>query len=278
MRLTGRDIQTIDLVFWAKALRGDQLQIGAGHSLTSPTRYQHRLTLLTSNQYLATLPRHVAEPAIYALNRHSRFGNRLMKERWGERAFRRQMGRRVEALEHLLAINDARVRIQRACADLGWTLTRWQSSADLSPVLKSQHLLPDGYCQISRLVGERTLTASFFLEVERISRDARVMCSKLTKYGELYYSGTYTELFGNKALRLLVLFAEGSEHAIRQRITRSVLEAARLEVTIAHFASLSQVKALPPTAILTAPVWQAPRADEPLSLFSAQAEAQHDVA
>ena len=105
-----------------------------------------------------------------------------------------------------------------------------------------------------------------------MSRDKRVMRNKLTKYGELYYSGDYTELFGNKALRLLVVYAAGSDQAVDQRIRHSVTEAARLGVTIAHFASLQQMKTLPPVACLTSPLWHSPRADTPLSLFPATAE------
>ena len=98
------------------------------------------------------------------------------------------------------------------------------------------------------------------------------MRKKPTKYGEFYYSGDFTKLFGSKALRLLVVFAEGSDHALTQRMTKSVAEAAKLEVTLAHFASLPQLKALPPTACLTFPLWQTPRADGPLSIFPATPE------
>ncbi len=234
---------------------------------------QRRLTFLTHQRYLDTLPRgNVNEPAIYVLTRRSTAGKQLMLQRWGEEAVKRQLSRRPESLDHLLAINDVRVRVSRACLDLGFTLTEWHSSGELAPRLQPYQLIPDGFWQIVRRVGDKTITSSFFLEVERLSRDLTVMRKKLTKYGELYYSGDFTKLFGSKALRLLVVFAEGTDHALAQRMTKSVAEAAKLEVTIAHFASLPQLKALPPTACLTYPLWQTPRAEEPLSIFSAASE------
>ncbi len=165
IRLTHRHMETIDLVFWARLLRADQLQIGAGYPLTPTASSSCRrcLTHLTRHQYLDTLPRRVDEPAIYLLTRRSRLGNQLLKERWGEQAYRRQMGKRVEAVEHTLAINDVRVRLLRACRELGFTLKLWQTSAELYPILKNYHLIPDAYCQIERQVGEKTSISSFFL-------------------------------------------------------------------------------------------------------------------
>ncbi len=57
-----------------------------------------------------------------------------------------------------------------------------------------------------------------------------------------------------------------------QRLRQSVIEAARLEVTIAHFASLQQLKTLPPTACFIAPVWYTTRDEQPLHLFPARSE------
>ena len=57
--------------------------------------------------------RRVRDQAIYLLTRHSISGNRLMRERYGELEFRRHLGR-LGSIEHLLAINDVRVRVERA--------------------------------------------------------------------------------------------------------------------------------------------------------------------
>jgi hypothetical protein len=272
MRLTDRDIKTIDLVFWGRVLQAEQLRIGAGYPLTSETSFRRRLDMLTDHRYVDILPRRVAGTYIYVLTRRSTAGKQLMLLRWGEEAAKRQLSRRPESLDHLLAINDVRVRMSRACLDLGFTLTDWQSSGELAPRLQPYQLIPDGFWQIIRRVGDKAITSSFFLEVERLSRDLTVMRKKLIKYGELYYSGDFTKLFGSKALRLLVVFDEGSDYALAQRIIKSVAEAAKLEVTIAHFATLPQMKALPPTACLTSPLWQTPRAAEPLSIFPATPE------
>ena len=273
LQLTPRDVALLGCVLWAKACTAEQLQMGAGYSLACRRPCQRRLTLLVRHRYLDRLPRQVNEPAVYVLSRRSPAGNQLLKERFGEEAFRQQLATRVESLEHTLAINDVRMRVQRACRELGWELTTWHSSPDLLALLHGEPVIPDGFFQIERVVAGETKTASFFLEVERMSRDSRVLREKLEKYGRLYYTGKFTELFGTRALRLLVVYAEGTEQAMHKQLARSVAEAQRSGVTIAHFASLQAVKQLGPTDLLIAPVWSSPRSDQPLALFPLAAAA-----
>ena len=52
MRLTSRDIEMVQLVGQGVALTGEQLQIGAGHSLASRGRCKLRLALLVRHHYL----------------------------------------------------------------------------------------------------------------------------------------------------------------------------------------------------------------------------------
>ena len=218
------------------------------------------------------LPRSPNAPALYVVNRNSPAGIQLMRYHWGEQVVSKQLRRRIESLPHTLAINDVRVRILRGCADLGFALTTWQTATDMYPLLKGEHLVPDAFFQIERIVNGEPRTANFFLEVEKMSRDFRVLQEKLHKYGQLAYTGRFTRLFGIKALRLLVVFVQEAGEPVQRRIANSVAEANRLGGTIAHFTSLPALKAVSPVACLTAPLWQTARTDEPLSLFPAASD------
>ncbi len=267
-----RDIQSVDFVLWGQAATNVQIQIAAGYPLPCKTPAKRRLAKLVRTRYLATLPRFPNESAIYVLNQHSPAGIALMQDRWGEQTVRKQLRRRIESLPHTLAINDVRARIMRGCADAGFTLKTWQTATDMYPLLKGEQLIPDGFFQIERIVNSETKTANFFLEVEKMSRDFRVLREKLAKYGNLVYTGKFTRLFGIKALRLLVVFVQEEGEPVQKRIRNSVAEASRLGITIAHFTSLPAIKAVAPVDCLTVPLWQSPRADEPLSLFPAASD------
>ncbi len=267
MRLTERDCQIIDLICRTRALRDDQIQT----ALFGPggrSRCQLRLTLLVRNQYLDRLSRRaMTAPAVYVLSRRSIKGNRMMRERLGEAEFRRLMVH-LGPLEHLLAVNHVRVRMERACRDLGWSIKQWQHPQDLALLLRSLRLVPDAYFQVQRLVDGQVRTASFFLEMEVASKSSQVLRSKLMRYMELYYSGQYERLFATRGLRLLVVFANQDEGASSRRIERAMQDASRIGVTIARFAALTQLKASNPVAGLTDTLWSEPGNPKPVRLFS----------
>ncbi len=267
MRLTERDCRIVELVFRTQALRADQVQV----ALFTPggaSRCQRRLTLLVRHRYLDRLPREtVNEPAVYVLSRRSVEGNRLVRERFGEEEYRKQRGR-LGSPQHLLAINDIRVRVVRACRDLGWSLSRWERSEELATLLRKTHLVPDAYFQIQREVDGREKTSAFFLELERTG-GRRALRAKLQRYADLYYGGRYAQLFGTRALRVLFVFALAiSERgATAHRVDAALREAGRLGVTIARFAGLDQLVSVPPAATLTEPFWRQPSAPEAVALF-----------
>lgn len=254
-QLTDRDRQIVDLVFRYRAVRDDHVQV-ALFSPGAASRCQFRLTQLVRNGYLDRLPRrNVNEPAVYLLSRRSLAGNRLIREQVGEEAFRRQLTR-LGSLGHLLAVNDFRVRVERACRNLGWSLRLWQAPEDLAPRLKSASLIPDGYFQVQREVAGQPRTAAFFLELERAGKSSRVLRSKLQRYGDLYYSGRYQEIFGTRALRVLFVFAADRGPNAVQRVEQGSEEAARRGVTIARFAVLSDLTQAASTACLIEPLWR----------------------
>jgi hypothetical protein len=193
-------------------------------------------------------------------------GNRLLRARWGEEEFRRRMTR-LGSIGHLLGINDVRVRVQRACRDLGWRVSIWQQPDELASLLGSRELIPDAYFAIQRSVNGTDRTAAFFLELERAHKSSRVLARKLIAYGDLYYSGRYREIFGTRALRVLIVFAGDKAAHPDRRVTSAMSAARRSAVTVARFAELPALSAVPPSDLLTANVWAAPSADSSVALF-----------
>ena len=271
MRLTDRDVAILNLVLRARALRDDQIQL-ALFSPGNASGCQRRLTRLVGHRYLDRLPRRsVIEPAVYLLTRRSTRGNRLLRQVWGEAEVQRQMGR-LGPIPHLLAVNDVRVRVERACVELGWQLIRWDTPEQLAEV-DLQGLLPDAYFQIRRLVEGRPLTSAFFLEVERATKSHRVLRSKLERAFTLQSSGRYEHLFGTKALRLLVVF--DTLEADARRRTRAGLAAARdIGVPNVRFGYLPALKTTPPIECLIGRRWLAPELPNNTTAQSAESEPQ----
>ena len=282
MRLTERDKQMVLLVAAGGALTAEQLQIGANHSLLHDSRCQARLTALVQQHYLAMLPRKATDKAVYVVNRKAYQGIRLLKACIGEDHAKKQLSRRqTTTIDHTLIINTIWVRVLRACTELGYTLNLWQRSDELVNTLKPFQLIPDSYFQIARPIptetGELTTkTAGFALEVERTSRDSSVLSTKLKKYRSLYYgdkgkdptNAPYPKLFATPSLRVLVVFASASLDYDNRRVKNAVKQAGKLGVSIAHFASLAEIQALPPSEILTQPIWYSPRSAEAVALYS----------
>ncbi len=266
MRRTRRDIEVVELVGRGQALTAKQLQIGAGHPLTSHGRFHLRLAWLVAEQYLDTLPRQtVTEPTVYVLSRRSVAGNQLLQELWGE--FRPP---RVQSkqLEHLLAVNDVFVRVRRACQDVGYSLAVWQFARELGQL--TERLIPDSYFHIQRVVQGEVKTSHFFLEVERARMDTKVLRAKLLNYHTFITSGNFEQRFGTRALRILCVFAaEQQEETLRRRVQESVQEAAQLGMHVVHCTTLRTLQQISPVECLTKPIWYSPRSSEPIALFPA---------
>jgi hypothetical protein len=267
LHLTNRDIQIVELVSQLRALIDHQIQT-ALFSARAASRCQRRLTLLVRHHYLDRLPRRRAtDPAIYRLTRRSTAGNRLLRARFGDSAIKVQ-SRRLGSIGHLLGVNELRVRAIRACRDLGWKLCLWQEPEELAPLLRSVHLIPDGYFQIQRQVSGQERTSAFFIELERSGKSSQVVVSKLRRYGELYYGGRYQELFGTRALRVLFVFVSEQGSTTSRRVDLGVREASRRGISIARFSEMTTIKGVGPIELLTSPIWREPNRDPATVLFS----------
>jgi hypothetical protein len=142
LRLTDRDLRIITLLARLRVLRDADIQAAYfGHDHKSCER---RLRQLYDARYIDRLPRRsVTSPYIYLLGRRSVRANRILKERWGDQTFRQSLTPLVN-IDHQLGINAVRVRLMRACRDLGWTLKNWLTAEQLAPALAASHqLVPD---------------------------------------------------------------------------------------------------------------------------------------
>lgn len=254
-RPTGRDVAIVDAVCRSRLLRDDQIQI-ACFSLNDDSGCQRRLTKLVRHGWLDRLPRQrVNDPYVYLLTRRSRTGNRLMRERYGDGRYRGYLTR-LGSIPHLLGINDVRVRVDRACRDLGWQLRPWLRSEDLANRLAGvTTLVPDAYFQVRRTVDGIERRAGFFLELQASRKSHGILVEKLRRYADLYYGGQYAELFRTRGLRVLVVFTDELMVSGEQRAHRAVELAEHHGFTFARFAALEQIRLAPPEGLLGAPLW-----------------------
>lgn len=265
MRPLPRDYQIVDLLFQARALTQTQIQTVL-FSLSDSTSCARRLRILLAEHWIDRLPRRSPnEPFIYLLSRRAAVGAQLMRQVYGVEAYRAKMAR-IGSLDHLLGINEVRVRILRATQELGWHLNVWMESCELAPLLDGQ-LVPDAYFRLQRQVDGQLRTSGFFLEVERSTKSEAVLESKLTRYAELSRSGRYQETFGTRAMRVLVVFTSDYRVMPWTRIKSARRLADQLGVTMAFFTALDEIASRSPQAMLTMPLWAQGGRLEPTSLF-----------
>jgi hypothetical protein len=274
MRVEQRRRGMVEAVFRHRAPTRRQIEIAADFPLSRHTRAPRALTQLVASRALDRLPRSsVIDPAVYVLSRRSVLGNRLMRAQWGEDVFRRHLWR-ITSLDHLLAVNDVRVRIERACRDLGWNLVQSELPGDLqSRMTGTSGLDPDSYFCVARTVDGISRRAGLFLEVEKSVKAASAVERKLEKYVAFYRSGTYTREFGLRGLRVLVVFSNEWRGPAPSRVLRGLQSAERTGATFARFSSLDDITTAPPLAVVTSPIWRQPGRAAPLALFPPAADA-----
>lgn len=266
LHLTQRQLSILDLLLQSRALTGKQIAIGCQYSLSpnSAQSYQRDLRKLVSLGLIDKLPhRHVWEPAVYLFTHRCKLGFRLLRERYSDEDIRNNLYS-LGSLPHLLGINDIRVRVIRATRELNWHLIKWFHHEQLAEILNEEKIYPDGYFHIQRNSNGEIRNAHFFLEFQRANRSSKVMESKLKRYGELYYSGRYQEIFGTRALRVLFVFTSDTDSPVGHRINTGVSLATKLGVTIARFTSLDEIKGSEPNQILIGQLWSDTTAVGPL--------------
>jgi len=241
MRLTNRDRQLIQLISECRLLTAKQIQL-ALFPLKHDSRCQLRLTLLKRHRYIDHLPnRLVNQPAVYLLSRKNRVSFDLLREYWDDDTIRSYMIA-PGSVQHLLGINDVRVRVLRACQELGYQLVLWKRSEDLAELLQDDGLIPDAYFKVSRMVDGQPRTSAFFLELQRANKSKLVLKSKLDKYNTLYNSGRFQRIFETRALRVLFVFTSEYGVNIKHRIRSSIELAQEQNLALIRSTALDEIK------------------------------------
>lgn len=261
---TERDRQIVRWVHDAGATTREQVQ-RLLFSEGGRSRCQERLTLLVHHRYLDRLPgRRLNVPDVYVLSRRCVNGNRLLRS--DGLVIRKQ--RIPEAkVQHALEIADCRVQFLRGAPAAGASVAQWLNEDELVPLTTRRGLLPDAYFQLIRETPSGERKASFFLEIERSGKAERLWREKFRRYGELYYGGAFEQLFGSKALRVLVVLSGEFGARPERIIERLAAMAAEMRVTFLRFTSLQDLVECHWASVLAASIWRRPGSDEPGALL-----------
>jgi hypothetical protein len=267
MKLVERDCRIVEWVLRCGCLSAALVQL-AEFPLVHDAHCQQRLTFLKAERYVDELGgRKVNEPAYYFISAKAINGVKLLRARLGDDEVKRLMVR-IHNPDHLIGINETRIRVVRTCRDFDYNLRLWLRSEDLSGYLNEYQLIPDGYFQILRESLGMSDPSSYFLEFERVIKDAKVLERKLKKYGELVYSGRYRELFGTDlAPRILFVFAPYLGQTTDKRVKQANKIAKELGVNIARFTGLDTIKSVSPYALLHEAIWYSPSQTDPQPLL-----------
>ena len=118
-----------------------------------------------------------------------------------------------EFLEHMLAINDIRIAVNKAAEASGYELLKWVNETELkasydrvpirTPSGRAQFvsLIPDSYFILKTPNGY----AHFFLELDRGTETLRVFKTKVLAYASYYATGRYEQRFHSKSMRVLTV-------------------------------------------------------------------------
>lgn len=227
---------------------------------------QRRLTLLYNGGFIDKLKgRAASEPDVYCLSREAPAGLKLLRRNGTKRDLLRPASSTPQ-LQHVLGVNDVYCRLTRACRECGLELTGWRSQADLSTLGNKAGAIPDGFFVVRKRVEGGALTSACMLEMERSPRSPRTMLRKYTRLREFYENGSYERSFGHRTLRCLVVTSQLSIKAEQRWATTLSRLAESAGLSFGWFASLREILATEPAALLEAPIWRRPRADVPVAL------------
>lgn len=205
--------------------------------------------------------RPINRPDVYFLSAAAPRGLALLDDVLGDERTRSRL-RRPPAIDHALAVNDFRARLEYSAEPSGLRIDAWNDELDLAE-LASEGLVPDASFQIVRPEGGR---AGFLLEAELAPVSRRHWRSRLNRYAQFYYATQkYETFFGVRSLRLLVI-TDGPRLSILE-------EAERLEFTPLRLTTWAQVREVAPGELPFAPIWRKPFELSPNPLYARPGEA-----
>lgn len=199
---------------------------------------------------------------VYFVSGRAGRGLQLLDDLLGEEAVRRRL-KRPPAIDHALAVNRLRARIEVSCRKHGLSVENWMDELDLAGFAR-EGIVPDASFQILRREEGHDRRAGFFLEAELAPVSRQHWHDRFAKYASFYRSGGYEAAFGLRSLRVLVVTRGHG----RQQL--SILEEAeRLNFTPLRLTTYEEVRETQPGSLLTAPLWRKPFDNERGSLYSA---------
>lgn len=220
---------------------------------------QRALTNLWWSRHLDKLPdRAINAPDVYLLSKRASRGLRVLEELVGIDEARSRL-QHPATVGHTLAVNHVRAQLEVAARANGLAVEAWQDELDLSN-LASDHIVPDAFFQLGRVVEGRRLVSGFFLESELAPVSRQHWRSRLNAYADFYYSGRYEVAFSLPSLRLLIVVRDEG----RQR--RMILEeAAAARLTIVRLTTAQELRSAPDA--LRDAIWRTASEPEPRSLY-----------
>lgn len=210
------------------------------------SRIQRRLTLLYQHGYIDKVPGGPTTMDVYSLARKSPF-------RTGLEALRRS-----GQMQHVLLINDLRCRIARASRERGMEVVEWRDQAAVSRLTRESGIIPDGFFVLRGEANGRAGSAAHFLEAERSPRERATMLAKYRKLTAFFESGRYTQLFGRKSLRVLVITSSLTVEAEEAWARRLCNLAQKAGMNFGLFASARRFMAEDSDQLFLAPIWRSP--------------------
>lgn len=266
-RLRPRDVDIIETVNACQALTVSQLQTLFWNS---PNPAYTRLRQLAENGYLERhyITQVKAAPAastlVFSL---SKLGAEVLAANRGYTAedlyFATKQIRNWQTLQPLLAVNNFRVALTRACRDHPEiTLKQW-----LAEIAFRRHpdriivngrktpVYPDGFCILETPAAKGYM----FVEADRGTEGIEQFKSQVNIYQEYIRSGLYETRFQTKSLRILVVTTSDRRLQSLRKATVAVGGGARY-----WFTTFDRVT---PQTVLTTPIWTRAEGDSYNALF-----------
>jgi hypothetical protein len=226
------------------------------------SQVQRDLTHLWRSGIFSKVPHRAPNACdIYELSRSAPRGIREAEAWLGHDAVRRR-AKRPPAVEHALAVNDFRARVELSVHYLGFELDIWQDEFDLNHLAR-HGITPDGFFEVTRLDGDNRRRSAFFVEVEVAPVSRSHWRRRMAAYHAFYYSGAYAEEFdGRRSLRLLVV--AGHDPGQPRKILE---EASASDFSPIRLTSWHAMWDTNPQEVLSAPIWRSVRDGQAVSLF-----------
>jgi len=208
---------------------------------------QRALTNLWWSKHLDKLPgRPINARDVYVLSSRAFRGLRVLEQLVGEEEARSRL-QRLPAVEHALAVNLFRARVEVSARTHALSVVRWEDELDVAHLAKD-HVVPDAFFVLGRTVDGKVRHAGFMLEMEIAPVGRGHWRKRLEAYADFYYSGMYEQAFGTRSFRLLVVVKE------ERQLKRILPDARRLELKVLRATSSAKIAAS--GSSMTEPIWQ----------------------